>query len=87
MKSRFINLFLLAIVVLLFAQNSEVIAQCAMCKSNLEMARTNGGTNVGNTLNNGILYLLALPYLIACVFGFLYYRNYRLKKSNNNQSL
>jgi hypothetical protein len=87
MKSSYFNLFLLVLLVLLFAQNEQAIAQCAMCKSNLEMARTNGGTSVGNTLNNGILYLLALPYLIACVFGFLYYRNYRLKKSNNNQSL
>jgi hypothetical protein len=87
MKFNILKLILLVLVVLLFAQNEHAIAQCAMCKSNLEMARTNGGTNVGNTLNNGILYLLALPYLIACVFGFLYYRNYRLKKSNHNQSL
>jgi len=45
------------------------------------MAREGGGTNVGNTLNTGILYLLALPYLVAGVFGFIYYRNYKLKKA------
>ncbi len=79
--------FVLAIVLVVCMANEPVLSQCAMCKSNLEMARTNGGTAVGNTLNNGILYLLALPYLIAGVFGVIYYRNYRLKKSKNNPSL
>lgn len=59
----------------------DVIAQCQMCKSNIEMARQNGDTNVGNTLNNGILYLLALPYLIAIFFGFIYYKKYKEKKA------
>ncbi|MCU0442307.1 MAG: hypothetical protein MUE96_07905 [Bacteroidia bacterium] len=50
-----------------------------MCKTSLEEARKNG-SQVGNSLNNGILYLLALPYTIALVFGLLYWRNNRLKK-------
>ena len=79
--------FVLAVFLLVFIANEPAFAQCAMCKSNLEMARNNGGTAVGNTLNNGILYLLALPYLIATVFGVIYYRNYRLKKTKNNPSL
>ncbi len=76
-----------AVIVGVCLINESVFAQCAMCKSNIEMARTNGGTSVGNTLNNGILYLLALPYLIASVFGIIYYRNYRLRKTKNNPSL
>ena len=75
------GIFLLALVLLFVASNMELAAQCAMCKSNLEMARDGGGTNVGNTLNMGILYLLALPYLVAAVFGFIYYRNHKLKKA------
>jgi hypothetical protein len=78
-KSQFI---VLLIVVLLCLQATPSLAQCAMCKSNLEMAREGGGTNVGNTLNNGIMYLLVLPYAIAGVFGFIYYKKYKEKKAN-----
>ncbi|OYU95087.1 MAG: hypothetical protein CFE21_12330 [Bacteroidetes bacterium B1(2017)] len=55
-------------------------AQCAMCKSNIEKAREDGSTQVGNTLNNGILYLLVLPYAIASVFGYIYYKKYKEKQ-------
>lgn len=61
-------------------------AQCAMCKSNVEMARKDGGTNVGNTLNNGILYLLVLPYAIAGVFGIIYYRKYKEKQATERNA-
>jgi len=57
----------------------DLSAQCPMCKASLESAKENG-TNVGNTLNGGILYLLALPYSIATVFGVILYRNNKLRK-------
>ncbi|MFY8107583.1 MAG: hypothetical protein ACOVO9_01280 [Bacteroidia bacterium] len=78
MKSK---IFLIILLLVFTIISNDTLAQCAMCKSNLEMAREGGGTNVGNTLNMGILYLLALPYLVAGVFGFIYYRNYKLKKA------
>lgn len=56
-------------------------SQCAMCKSNVETAREGGGTMVGNTLNDGILYLLALPYAIAGIFGYIYYKKYKERKA------
>ncbi|MDZ4666662.1 MAG: hypothetical protein SGJ00_02145 [bacterium] len=61
--------------------------QCAMCKSNIEKAREDGGTNVGNTLNDGILYLLVLPYAIAGIFGFVYYKKYKEKKAQNSNNI
>ena len=75
------KVFILILVVGLYFL-PDVTAQCAMCKSNLEMARQNGGTNVGNTLNDGILYLLALPYLIAAAFAYVYYKKYKEKKNS-----
>lgn len=79
---RFSKIFLLTfLVVSLIIVCDASFAQCAMCKSNLEMARKDGGTQVGNTLNNGILYLLVLPYAIAGVFGFIYYKKYKEKKA------
>jgi hypothetical protein len=75
----------LLIVALLFALSIDVLAQgCPMCKTSLEEARKNG-SQVGNTLNSGILYLLALPYLVASVFGVIWYRNYKTKKRANTQ--
>ncbi len=57
---------------------TDVAAQCPMCKTSLEEARKSG-SSVGSTLNDGILYLLALPYSIAIVFGIIYWRNKKRK--------
>ncbi len=57
-----------------------VDAQCPMCKQSLASARADGETNVGNTLNNGIIYLFVFPYILAMVFLFLYIKNVRAKK-------
>jgi cytochrome c biogenesis factor len=62
----------------------EVMAQCPMCVTAVEEARKNG-TQVGETLNNGILYLLVLPYAIAIVFGIIYWRNQKSKKNSIQQ--
>lgn len=75
------KLGLLLLIILFSFSFMELWAQCPMCKTSLEEARKNG-SEVGSTLNNGILYLLALPYTIAVVFGFMYWRNNRLKKGN-----
>lgn len=58
----------------------DLFAQCPMCKTSLEEARKNG-TQVGNSLNAGILYLLALPYSIATVFGLVWWKKTKKKKS------
>lgn len=63
-----------------FAMSQTAMGQCAMCKSNLEMARTGEGTQVGNTINQGIMYLLVLPYAIAGIFGYIFYRKHKEKK-------
>ncbi len=72
-------------ILLLIAIANDVLAQgCPMCKTTLEEARK-GGSQVGDTLNNGILYLLALPYLIASVFGVIWYRTYKANKKASSQ--
>lgn len=57
----------------------KINAQCPMCKQSLVSARANGDTNVGETLNNGIMYLLAFPYVLVLVFLFLYFKSVRAK--------
>jgi len=53
-------------------------AQCAMCRATLEMNVSNGAeTTLAGSLNIGILYLFASPYLVIAGIGFLWYRNSR----------
>lgn len=46
-------------------------AQCAMCRAVLE---SNGDTGVAEGINNGIVYLMAIPYVLVGAMIFLVYR-------------
>ena len=72
------NIILFIIIAVLFI-TIDVNAQCAMCKAVVETNLESGDTK-GLGLNNGILYLMAIPYIAALVFGILYY--IQNKKSN-----
>lgn len=56
----------------------DAAAQCAMCTLNADNSVENGNTE-GKGLNDGILYLLAAPYLAIAGVGFLWYKKYRKK--------
>jgi len=56
----------------------EANAQCAMCTANAEMGVKNGNTQTKG-LNSGVLYLLAVPFLLAGGVGLLWYTNFRKK--------
>ncbi|MCY1550689.1 hypothetical protein D9M68_869600 [compost metagenome] len=53
-----------------------------MCTVNAEQSTKNGNTQ-GKGLNDGIVYLLALPYLLIGGIGVIWYRNYRKKLEKN----
>ena len=61
--------YILFIVFNLFS--FSIKAQCAMCKAALE-ANLDGGGTKGAGLNDGILYLMAMPYLAMLSFGIFY---------------
>ncbi|HSF53546.1 MAG TPA: hypothetical protein VLA71_07335 [Algoriphagus sp.] len=71
--------FLLAIFFLVFQASSW--AQCAMCRASVENNVSNGETTIGAGLNNGILYLFVMPYLMAAIIGFLWYRTAKKRKA------
>ena len=75
-------IFTLLVVATLFAIPQKSVAQCAMCTLNAENSVKNGNKQ-GTTLNNGILYLLAAPYLAIAGVGFLWYKKYRRKAGIN----
>ena len=66
---------LLLILLLSTAAIMDAFAQCAMCRSTLENNFSNGDPGIAAGINTGILYLLALPYLIAMVIGYLWYKS------------
>ena len=71
-------LFILFILVASTKIAPEVKAQCSMCTISAEQGTKNGNTQ-GKGLNSGIIYLLAIPYLLITGIGILWYRNYRKK--------
>lgn len=51
-------------------------AQCPMCRMSVESNMQNSnGSSIGSTINTGILYMLAMPYLLVGTLGFIWYRN------------
>ncbi|MCH7412960.1 hypothetical protein MM213_05675 [Belliella sp. R4-6] len=78
MKS--ISKILYLMLAFVFVHGSS-FAQCAMCRASVENNVSNGDTTIGAGLNMGILYLFAMPYLIAGIIGYLWYRNAKKRKS------
>ena len=65
--------FLIAYCLMPIASN----AQCAMCRAALE---SEGNNNKAAAVNDGIVYLMVIPYLIVGFVGFFIYRMYYKKK-------
>ncbi|WP_420915735.1 hypothetical protein [Algoriphagus taiwanensis] len=68
-------------LILFFGLQVTSWAQCAMCRASVENNVSNGDTSIGAGLNNGILYLFVMPYLMAAIIGFLWYRSAKKKKA------
>jgi hypothetical protein len=69
-KPGFISLFLF----MLSGGVQKVAAQCAMCRAVLE---SNGDNAVAEGINNGIVYLMAIPYVLVGVLIFIVYKKVR----------
>lgn len=66
--------FYVLILTVLVSQTMH--SQCAMCKAVVE----SGDAKMAEGLNTGILYLMAFPYILVGVAGFLLYKNRKKKK-------
>jgi len=67
-------LALLFIVAFMF-HPSVVEAQCAMCRAVTESNQNSDDAfTVGNGLNSAILYLMAMPYILAAIFFYAFFR-------------
>lgn len=67
--------FILLIVYCLLPLASK--AQCAMCRASLE---SSGENQKVEAVNDGIVYLMAIPYILVGLIGIVIYRMYFGKK-------
>ena len=51
-------------------------AQCAMCRASLE---SSGNVSQAEAVNDGIIYLMIIPYVLVVLIAFAVYRMYRKK--------
>lgn len=70
MKQHLITI-ILVVAILIFAIDLD--AQCAMCKLNAKNA-SEADSNVGRGINQGILYLMGIPYALLLVGGLVFFR-------------
>lgn len=71
-KIMYRNLFFL--ISFFFAVSSQ--AQCAMCRASLE---SEGNSTKLEAVNDGIVYLMVIPYILVGIVGYLIYRMYSKK--------
>lgn len=64
------------LMLLLILSTESVFAQCAMCKASLEAEINSGGIG-SNGINDGILYLMFIPYLLIGGVGFMMYKHFK----------
>lgn len=82
MKKKFFYLSILVLLLVVFS--TEVDAQCAMCKAVLESNMQSGEDAKGKGINNGIIYIMFVPYLIMAVAGYFTFKH--IKKTNQAQA-
>jgi len=71
--------FKVVLSILLLVSFLDTNAQCAMCRAVLE---TEEGQSTAEGVNNGIMYLMSIPYLLVAGFGFIIYWKFFQKKKN-----
>lgn len=68
------NSIIIVITILFFS--IDVDAQCAMCRAVLESEE---GLSTAKGINNGIIYLMSIPYILIGGLAYFIYR--KLKNS------
>lgn len=75
-----ISLKKIGAVLFLILIKTNIFAQCAMCKAVLESNLQNGGTAAAG-INDGIIYLMFIPYLLIGTVGYFIYKHYKKNKN------
>ena len=62
---------ILFIILFLIIGIEETYSQCSMCRAVLQSEE---GQATAKGINNGILYLMAIPYLLVAIVGWKVFR-------------
>jgi hypothetical protein len=78
-----VSLYLTMLLCIVVLSSTDLFAQCAMCGASVQSS--DRGAEMAAGLNSGILYLLAIPYLIFMTFAVVIYRKIKQTKDNKTQ--
>ncbi|BDD10450.1 hypothetical protein FUAX_28820 [Fulvitalea axinellae] len=72
------NIIVLLVAVAFVALSAiDATAQCAMCRATVESGASENQESIASSLNAGILFLFAMPYLSAAVIIYLWKKKSR----------
>lgn len=71
------NIKKLFLVIIALFFNFSTYAQCAMCRASLE---GEGNVKKAEAVNDGIVYLMVIPYILAGFVAIIIYRMYSSRK-------
>jgi len=58
-----------------------LFAQCALCKA-VVASDINSGNSTVIGINNGIIYLMIVPYIVMGVVGYFLYKHFKKNSAN-----
>ena len=73
-----------SLIFIQFATITLSYSQCAMCRATVESS-SKSPKGKGKGLNNGILYLMSMPYILAAGIGYFWYRHSRKETAQKNR--
>jgi flagellar basal body-associated protein FliL len=73
---------LLLVIIVTIVFQADAVAQCPMCRMSAESNLKNGGTE-GRALNTGILYMLAMPYLLVGILGYVWWKKRKKEEADS----
>ena len=76
MRKITIYIFLILFFMIL---TSDVFSQCAMCKAVVESGLGHKEhVEIGKGINQGIYFLIGIPYMLLSILGYTIYRNRKI---------
>lgn len=77
---KFVPMKRVLLVFVFILSSVQAFSQCAMCKSVVE-SNIDGGSSIGSGLNDGILYLMAMPYIALAIVAVVWSRYKRHQRA------
>ena len=70
-----ISFKIIVLIIFLVLIKASAFAQCAMCKAVVE-SNAQSGDSIVEGVNNAILYLMGIPYLLIAVVGIMWHKKF-----------